>query len=184
MWLQYSTGKSIIIMLNRYPCSICFSCQCGRARQCFQGHVSFMLEKFTFTLSQKRTPSHITPKLALFIKLVELANFIASSIGWGRPNAYVKLNDSDLLAFDLFPYFSRNRLPAELSIAQTRAMFQTMRFDAHMCLFISLISRICGGIEESRIPPKPPTVSSEWIFCLWDPSKAPPWINPRVRYGI
>jgi hypothetical protein len=78
------------------------------------------------------------------------------AIGWIRaPQAYVKYNDFVTFFILIFfiCIFSRNRVTAERSVAQTCMMAQTTRFDASTCLLGVSLMYAC--IKGSRIPKNP-----------------------------
>jgi hypothetical protein len=68
----------------------------------------------------------------------------------------------DIFLFLFFVFFSRNRVTAERSVAQTCMMAQTTRFDARTCLFGVSLMYAC--IEGSRIPKKNPKFRPLWEF--------------------
>jgi hypothetical protein len=62
------------------------------------------------------------------------------SRGYGIIDAPTHTSKYD--SVDFFNFFSRNRPPAELIVAQTCAVAQTTRFDTGVCLFG--VSLMCG----------------------------------------
>jgi hypothetical protein len=118
----------------------------------------------------KAKPLNLQPqKFTRLITLVTLTDVQTSIlIGWikapPRIREIQRLFDFFLLIFFsiFFVFFSRNRVTAERSVAQTCMMAQTTWFGARTCLFgVSLISACIKG---SRIPQNPPKFRPLWEF--------------------
>jgi hypothetical protein len=65
------------------------------------------------------------------------------------PQVFMKYNDFMTFSFDIF---SRNRVPVEPSVAQTRMMAQKAWFDADRCLLA--VSLMCVCFKGSGNPKK------------------------------
>jgi hypothetical protein len=142
------------------------TCQRGSARQCCKGHVSFLWEKPIFDPSHKPNPlSSNDKKLHDWFRWwpKPMCKLPLQSVRYGCPHAYAKYNDFVTFSFDIFLYFfSRNRVTAERSVAQTCMTAQTTRVDARTCIFGVSLMYAC--IKGSRIPKRNPKFRPLWEF--------------------